>query len=350
MLTVITNTPVISHERSGVGVNNNPELRQELILEKINEIPDVDILYIDDMISFEWLCNIHDYDYLSFLSKAYTNLFLFDDRDWIDPSGGLVPNHFTKTKPKNFIPIYKMSGYYASDVMSPIYEDTYKNCMIAANQACKGAEILCSSYNPRNIIYALTPSPGHHAKYEEYSGYCFINNACVAAYRMLELGIEKIAILDIDFHAGNGSAHFAANHPAFKHKLIACSIHADPKYEYPSFEGYEDDYDDDYIKNIVLERNTTWIQYKRALDTVCEFIDMHKINTLIIAFGADTYKDDPDANPLARMRLELEDYDMMGKLIRQYFPDVPILVTQEGGYDLDNVPEIVCRFLHGLKI
>ena len=348
IITVITNLPKKSHKRNGVGVNNNPEVRQQLILEKIkNDLKDLEILYINDKISFQWLCNVHDYDYLLFLNTAYTNVTLVNDIEWIDASGGLVPTHFTKTKPSVEVPIYKRSGYYASDIMSPIYDDTYDNCMIAANQARKGAELLWASNNPNDVIYVLTPSPGHHAKYEEYGGYCFINNAVVAVYRLLELGINKVAVLDLDFHTHNGTAHFAATQPTFKDKLIACSIHANPKYDYPSFEGYEEE-NSECIKNITMERGTSWLQYKMALDTACEFIDIHKVKMLIIAFGADTYKDDPDASPLNRMKLEVEDYDKMGKLIRQHFPKMPILLTQEGGYNLTYVPEIVCRFLNSL--
>ena len=69
---------------------------------------------------------------------------------------------------------------------------------------------------------------------------------------------------------------------------------------------------------------------------------------LIIAFGADTYKDDSDASPLGRFKLELENYDKIAKLIRQHLRKISILVTQEGDYNLEYVPEIVCKFLINL--
>ena len=348
MLTVLTNNVRQQHEREGRGANNRPELRQKLIIELVQkQFTEFQIIYSSKTISIPWLANIHDIDYLNFLEDAYNELFKIKDTDWMDSTGGLVPNHFFKTKPNKNVPIYKLSGYYGSDCISPIYKDTYQNSMIAAQQAYTAAQILSDS-DSSNIVYVLACSPGHHAKTNEYGGYCYINNAVVAAYRLTELGHNKVAILDLDFHASNGCAEMINNNPKLKNKLYLCSIHCDPIVDYPSYEGYEDDYDNDAIVNFPMNPHTTWEEYQEVLENTCTIIKKWGVDALLIAFGADTYCEDPDASPLGRFQLKLQDYDKMGRIIRENFDDLPMIITQEGGYDMENVPEIVCRFLSNL--
>ncbi|QKF93675.1 histone deacetylase family protein [Fadolivirus algeromassiliense] len=346
MLTVLTNIVRPHHERSGTGSKNKPELRQKLIIDAIQKnFSECQIIFSSKMITDSWLENIHDKDYIDFLENAFTEWQKIEDPDWIDVTNGLVPNHFYKKKPHRDTPLYKFSGFYGTDCMTPIYKDTYQNAMIAAQQAYKAAEIVCNS-DSSNIVYVLACSPGHHAKYAEYGGYCFINNASVSAYRLIELGKKKVGILDLDYH--QGTSDLVLNNPKFKDKIVICSIHADPSVDYPSFEGYEDECVTDSVLNIPLIANAAWEDYKDALETACETIKKWNIDALIIPFGADTYKEDPDASPLGRFQLDLEDYDNMAQTIRKHFNNISIIVTQEGGYNMDKVSEILCRFLKNL--
>lgn len=348
MLTVLTNESTYQHERIGVASRNKPELRQKVIMDLIQKtFPNCKIIISSKLISKEWLSNIHDKDYINFLENAFDDCQKVIDLDWIDLTNGLVPNHFYKKKPHKGIPIYKLSGFYGTDCMTPIHNSTYQNAMISAQQAYSAAEFSCDN-DHNNITYVLACSPGHHAKYAEYGGYCFINNATVAAYRLLELGKSKVGILDVDFHSGQGTAALVNENSKFKNTLFACSIHAHPFVEYPSFEGYEDDYDNAQIKNIPLQPHAGWKEYSEALEIACMFLKQQAIESLIIAFGADTFKNDPDASELSRFTLDLDNYDQMGNVIRSHFETTQIIVTQEGGYDLDNVPQIVYRFLNGL--
>lgn len=348
MLTVLTNIVRPQHERTGTGANNKPELRQKLIIEAIQKnFTECQIIFSSKMIADTWLENIHDKNYIDFLENAFSEWQKIEDPDWIDSTNGLVPSNFYKKKPHRDTPLYKLSGYYGSDYMTPIYRDTYQNVMIAAQQAYKAADIAFNS-DSTNIVYVLACSPGHHTKYAEYGGYCFVNNASVTAYRLIELGKKKVGILDIDFHAGQGTADLVLNNPKFKDKIFACSIHVDPMVDYPSFEGYEDECINDAVLNIPLIANAEWEHYKDALETACESIKKWNIDALVIPFGADTYKDDPDASPLGRFKLDIEDYDKMAQIIKKHFNNIPIIVTQEGGYNMDKVAEILCRFLKNL--
>ena len=348
MLTVLTNIVRPHHERQGSGSNNKPELRQKLIIEKIQKkFSECQIIFSSKTIDESWLGNIHDRDYIDFLKNAFSEWRRVDDPDWVDETGGIVPDSFYKKKPRPEIeiPLYKLSGYFGSDRMTPIYEDTYKNATIAAQQALRAADIINQDQS-KTIVYVLACSPGHHTKYSEYGGYCFINNAFVSAFRLIELGKKKIGILDLDYHGG--TADLILSNPNFKDRVSFVSIHVDPQVDYPSFEGFEEE-NTSTILNIPLSPHAGWELYEEALENGCKFLEKSEIEVLIIPFGADTYKNDPDASPLGRFQLDLEDYEKMGQLIHKYFAETSIIITQEGGYDMEAVPDIVCRFLKYLS-
>lgn len=323
---------------------NQPIKRRTLIMDAVSRKTSSVNIVVNDLIDLTWLTNIHDASYLLFLKDAYDSLIIARDLLWGSAQTGLVPHQFRRFLPNKETPIYKLSSYYGSDYMTPIYDDTYNNAMVSANQAYKAAEYI--NDNPETITYVITSSPGHHAKYDQYGGYCFINNGLVAAYRLSELNCNKknIVILDLDYHAGNGTAELICNDPKLDN-IKAISLHCDPKYDYPSYEGYESDCGINYV----LPPHCDWITYKSTLQRACENMFSSNVDWLIIAFGGDTFHNDPDASNLGKFSLEVDNYLEMGKIIRSYFKKVPILITQEGGYDMDNISDIVTNFIKGLN-
>lgn len=323
---------------------NNPVLRKNKIVECLQKDTNCIFKEINEGIDINWLTCIHDIQYLEFLCTCYSS-FNKSDISWSDPYHGVVPCNFYKKKPDSLVPTYKLSGFYGSDIMTPIYENTWKNASISANQAYAAATYLHN--HPHDIIYVLATSPGHHAKTSEYGGYCFINNAMVAAKRLIELdkkvnnanGGRKIAILDIDYHAGNGTYEMAS----YTDNIYAYSIHCDPVYDYPSFDGFNNEY------NYAIKPHTIWSTYEDTLKKACEKIISKNIDILIIAFGGDTFKDDPDAISIGRFELDLQSYHEMGKIIKEYFHNVPIMITQEGGYNMEHIGTIVFNFIQGIK-
>ncbi len=316
---------------------NNPVLRKNKIIECIKKnIKNVTLIEIEKRISTKLIENVHDKQYLKFLKESYTSFAKSADISWNDRNDGLVPCNFYRTMPNALVPIYKFSGFYGSDVMTPIYKNTWNNVMISANQAYQGATYLHN--NNSKLVYILATSPGHHAKKSEYGGYCFVNNIVVAAQCLIELSNKKIGILDLDYHAGNGTYDMTLTNK----NIFAYSLHCDPKYDYPSFDGIADEY------NYILPPKCDWNVYKNILTMVCESMMRNNIDILLIAFGGDTFKFDPDAIPIGRFTLELSSYTEMGKLIKQYFKKTPIMITQEGGYDMDNIGDIVTLFINGL--
>ncbi len=346
-LVVFTNVLRPQHQRVGLGAKNNPERRQELIIKLLQTYFEESIIYTSSKpIAYEFLELIHNSDYIDFLTDAFSSWQQSKDPDWAEGDALIPHEFFTKIHPK--IPLYKKSGYYGKDTMTPIYEDTTRNALIAAGRAYEAADFW--SRNRCDVIYVLACSPGHHAKISHYGGYCFFNNAVIAAVRYQELNkSEKLAILDLDYHAGNGTAEIIASNNQLTKDILAISIHVDPTLDYPSFEGYEDDYPNNKnIINIPLAGGTNKENYLAALSDACDKIKSSGITALIIAFGADTFVGDIDVSTSGAFKIQIEDYSAMGELIRAKLSTIPILVTQEGGYSLEHVPDIVCRFLDSL--
>ena len=333
-LIVITNN---INTPEDINMTNKPILRKNKILGSIEKNIDfITLIKIREEIDIKWLECVHNPQYLQFLKYCHNSFILSNDISWANDYCGLVPCNFTKIIPDASVPIYKFSGFYGSDTMTPIYENTYRDAMVSANQAYHGANYLHD--NNMNLVYVLATSPGHHAKKSEYGGYCFINNAVVAAQRLIELSERKVGILDVDYHAGNGTYEITLTNK----NIVAYSLHCDPTYDYPSFDGLNNEH------NYILPPQCDWDTYKNILVTVCNKLKLDNIDALIIAFGGDTFKDDPDAIPIGRFDLDLSSYTKMAKLIKHYFKYIPTMITQEGGYNMDYIGDIVSSFIMGL--
>lgn len=323
-------------ERPGT---NKPELRQEYIYNKLLSCKDkYNILNPINQLTKEYLIElkVHDGDYLSFLENAYDSFLKTPDDDYIR-SDGIIPYHFSKNKSYGrykSLPIWKQFGYYCDDVQTPINSDTYRISMESANNCYVAVDMLLL----HNKIYCLNTYPGHHARRDGCSGYCYINNPYVCAAKLL-LYKKRVAVLDLDYHAGT--------HEIFPNndQILTISIHADPKYEYPTFSGYESE-NTEQNHNIIFPNKATWTEYVKCLDKGINLIKNFNPDVIIIPFGGDTFKDDPDPSKLYGCSLELEDYTKMGQEISKL--NKKVVVTQEGGYCMDKITEIVDNFLIGL--
>lgn len=285
--------------------------------------------------------------YLDFLRYAYQSAKIHEHPDWFQ-NDRLIPAHFMRRKPNpavlQHIPIYKLSGVYGLDTMSPIGPETWQNTMASAQNTYQAMASIRDGHS--SVAYALNTSPGHHATYDTYAGYCFLNNAAFAARCLQhhEAKTSNVAILDLDYHAGDGTSDLLA-----KDEILTVSIHVNPTEEYPDFTGFPEE-DDKFNYNFPVHGGATWSDYQKVLKQALDTIRDHRTEYLIIAFGADTYKDDPDPHPNSRLQLDIIDYLEMGKMIKAELKELSpkILVTQEGGYNLDAVPTIVANFILGL--
>lgn len=349
---------------------NKPEERQNRIIKKLKEKFDInscmELTYDynpDHEEKFiQLLSIIHDPDYIIYLIKAYEEYVKsrYDKGFTLEQNNdkGLIPECFIKTQIEEFkkkIPIWKQGCLFATDAFTPIFDHTLQTVLDSAYCAHYLAKYIIT--NNKSIGYAITTNPGHHAGRDFYGGFCFVNNAVVAAYTFLEK-YDTVCILDLDVHAGDGTNDCVRyfNRNIFKpdnKKLVSISIHMNPVYEYPHCRGFpQQDDETNGVHNLLIEPDCNIMQYNKALDEAIYFMNSFDndkpIDALIIAFGGDTYYEDPEV--VGKCGLHLEDYLAVGKKISSFLKskNMKILITQEGGYAIDQIANIVDNFITGL--
>lgn len=258
--------------------------------------------------------------------------------------GGLMPNHFTRHKIfQTFedLPIWKQCGYFCDDSMTPIQMETFDVAMQSANNGYWASNNIDKCKH--NLIYCLNTYPGHHAMSDGYGGYCFLNNCAIVASNLINNYGKKVVVLDIDYHCGNAIPDIF---DIDNEQILMISIHADSRFEYPSFSGFTKE-NTTNNHNIIFPKKATWTEYSECLGEALCLINKFDPDVIILAFGADTLIDDPDASILYGCALQVDDYKKIGKIIGQL--NKPTIVMQEGGYSLDYIPAIVENLLCGLS-
>lgn len=189
--------------------------------------------------------------------------------------------------------------------------------------------------------FALSRPPGHHAARDYYGGYCFLNNAAIAAQYLRDNGASRVAILDVDYHHGNGTQSIFYD----RSDVLFVSIHADPKQEYPFFLGHADERGQGdgagYNLNLPLPWQTGADAWFGALETGLARVREYQPDFVVVSLGVDTYVGDP----ISQFRLESNDYLDMGKRIGDL--GAPLLFVLEGGYAVADVGTNVTNVLHG---
>jgi len=176
----------------------------------------------------------------------------------------------------------------------------------------------------RPIIYALCRPPGHHATKNFHGGYCYFNNAALAAEVLSKSG--PVVVFDVDYHHGNGTQDIFYE----RKDVYYISIHADPATDYPFYSGTAQERGTgeglNYNRNFPLPRGTTWKEYKPIFEEALQVIRNYNPSSLIISLGLDT----ADGDPISKFHLVPNNYSEMGHLLKQL--NIPLLVIQEGGY------------------
>jgi acetoin utilization deacetylase AcuC-like enzyme len=231
-------------------------------------------------------------------------------------------------------------GFYAMDAGVPITSGTWTAVRSSANLALTGADLLSEG---DFSAFALCRPPGHHAASEYMGGYCYLNNAALAAQRLREKEAPRVAILDIDYHHGNGtqSIFYARN------DVLVISIHGEPQNTYPYFSGYADEKGDKaglgFNHNYPLPHGTTWLTYQAALSEACKQLMVYAPAKLVVSLGVDTFEQDP----ISHFKLKTEDYLRLGTHIRTL--NIPTLFVMEGGYKVEDLGRNVANVLQGFE-
>ncbi|KAF8608843.1 Arginase/deacetylase [Ceratobasidium sp. AG-I] len=316
---------------------------------------------------FEAISKVHSPEYIDYLQHAY-ELWVQDGGSKaavlpeVFPHPSLLATANSKTvKSKNLSPLAK-AGLYCFDLSCPITADTYGSAMAAVRVVLEALRHLmvetsrihsaketeeATAYPPQCLgVFALTRPPGHHAGPAVCGGYCFFNNAAIAVKCLqsetarVENETPKVAILDIDYHHGNGTQEVFYSDPS----VLYVSLHAEG--DYPYFTGTTEEVGDgpgkDFNVNIPLpQRSTGNEEYITALKQAAGKISEYSARWLVVSLGVDTYKDDPICN----FQLTSECYSKIGHEIGKL--GLPTLFVMEGGYHLETLGTNVGGVLSG---
>jgi acetoin utilization deacetylase AcuC-like enzyme len=207
----------------------------------------------------------------------------------------------------------------------------------AVDCAVTGADAVLGE---RHFAYALVRPPGHHAERRAFGGFCYFNSTAVAAHHLSYYG--SVAILDVDFHHGNGT------HDIFYRRadVLTVSIHGDPHFAYPHFAGFADETGagdgEGYNLNLPLPETCTVERYHKTLVRALRRVREFRPHYLVLALGLDTAK----ADPTGTWGLRSADFRANGELIGAL--DVPTLIVQEGGYRTRTLGVNARAFFEGL--
>lgn len=277
----------------------------------------------------KYIKEVHDPDFVHYLRRACARLPLGKS---IYPI--IFPIRNAKRPPKD---VELQVGYYCMDTFTPLNRNAYLAARGAVDCAVTGAASILEGFN---IAYALVRPPGHHAERRAFGGFCYFNSSAVAANYLSRYG--RVAILDVDFHHGNGTQDI------FYHRadVLTVSIHGDPHFAYPHFAGFTDETGEGegkgYNINLPLPEKTSIDRYHRTLAKALKKIADYKPAFMVIALGLDTAK----ADPTGSWQLAAKDFHRNGELIGGL--KLPTLVVQEGGYRTRTLGSNARHFFEGL--
>jgi len=190
--------------------------------------------------------------------------------------------------------------------------------------------------------FALSRPPHHHAGRNYMGGYCYMNGPALAAMKCKQAGV-RAAVIDVDYHHGNGTQDIL-----YRTDIPYCSIHGDPRSNFPYFAGFADEVGEGkgegFNLNIPMAAGTTWGDYHQALSHAARWTKSHGIDVAIVSLGVDTFKGDP----VGKFELSSDDFSRMGQAVCEF--GVPTLFVMEGGYAVEeiglNVANVLTGFLH----
>jgi acetoin utilization deacetylase AcuC-like enzyme len=323
-----THAPEYEFEGNGFTLRKHPESRgrAEHILQALRRNRRVQTARPEPASPGD-LTGVHAADYVSFLREVSE----------IDRT--LAPDTFIirgkGRAPRN--PIAAL-GYYGTDPATPIVAGTWDRALAAASVALSAADRVASG---EKACYALCRPPGHHAGTDYFGGFCYLNNAALAADRLLSRG--TVAIFDFDYHHGNGTQDiFYSSNRAF-----FASIHVDPEIAYPHFYGYRDELGQGpgygWNRNYPLSKTCTANEYRTAvLDAMYRIANIDP-EYLVVSVGFDAYEKDP----VGGLCLSSADFAWIGSTLAEL--DKPTVLVQEGGYAIDALGECATAFLGGFE-
>ena len=296
---------------------------------------------------------VHDPDFVRFLESCWD--------DWVAAGGEgeALPNIWpTRTMTGKRIPnhIDGKLGYYALAAETSISEGTWEAAKAGADVVLTAVEHLLQggtldgggpADRGGRAAFALSRPPGHHAARDQYGGYCFLNNAAIAAQFARDNGVERVAVLDVDFHHGNGTQNIFYR----RDDVFFASLHGDPMEAFPHFLGHADETGEHagegFNLNFPLPPGTDYHRWRDALDEALERIAAFRPGLLVVSLGVDTFEEDP----ISFFKLKSDDFADYGTRIGTAMKasDMPVLFVMEGGYAVSEIGINTVNALSGFE-
>ena len=281
---------------------------------------------------------IHDEGFVTFIETCW--------QEWVAAGfkGEAIASVWpSRSMPSPRIPSFidgKM-GYYTLASETSISAGTAEAAYTSAQVALTAADAIMKGQ--AQMMFALCRPPGHHASKDQFGGYCFYNNAAIAAQHMHDQGAAKVAILDVDFHHGNGTQAIFYD----RDDVLFLSLHGDPAEAFPYFLGYAEETGlgagEGYNVNYPMPPKTPYSKWSEALDDALGRIRAFGADSLIVSFGADTFENDP----ISFFKLTSADFIDMGRRIATL--NLPTLTVMEGGYAVSEVGTNTVNLLLGME-
>jgi acetoin utilization deacetylase AcuC-like enzyme len=281
------------------------------------------------------LASVHSAEYLSFLEGIHAR--------WLEIPGAtpeVLPNVHPERRdgPYPLAPVGQ-AGYHQADTACPISGDTWDSARWSANSALEGAARIIAG---ASSLYCLCRPPGHHAFADRAGGFCYLNNSALAA-QALRRAHERVAVLDVDLHHGNGTQGIFYG----RGDVLTVSLHADPARFYPYFWGHAGERGEGAglgaNLNLPLPLGSGDEDYRPALEVACERLRVFAPGALVVALGLDAAHDDP----FGGLAITTQGFARMGKRIGRLA--LPTLLVQEGGYLSASLGANLVAFLDGFR-
>jgi acetoin utilization deacetylase AcuC-like enzyme len=284
------------------------------------------------------IARVHAPRYLDFLANAWSEWVAMDpsnaERDAL-PSYWPIRTFRSDVLPASFP---ARMGLFSYDAGTPLTSGTWRAARAGADCALTAAARVLKG---ERAAFALTRPPGHHAGADFFGGYCFLNNAAIAAQSLRDAGVARVAVLDIDYHHGNGTQAIFYE----RADVQFTSIHGDPHTEYPYYLGYADERGAGeglgFNRNLPLARGTGFAAWREALKDALQHIAGFGPGALVVSLGLDTFEGDP----IAGFTLATPDYLRVGEDIAR--AGLPTVFVFEGGYAVADVGANAVNVLDG---
>ncbi|MEM7216246.1 MAG: histone deacetylase family protein [Pseudomonadota bacterium] len=278
---------------------------------------------------------IHDADYVSFLETCW--------QEWTKAGmeGEAIAASWPARRMQQRCPtdIDGKLGYYALAAETSITEGTWEAARSSANVALEAAAKLAQE----QAVFALCRPPGHHAALDMYGGYCFFNNAALAAQSLLNQGADRVAVLDVDFHHGNGTQDIFYD----REDVLFISLHGAPEDAFPHFLGYSDEtgngVGEGFNLNLPMPPGTPFDPWRDCLDQALNRISKFAPDCLVVSLGTDTFEKDP----ISFFKLTSDDFITYGRDLGEL--KLPTLFVMEGGYAVEEIGINTVNVLQGFE-